>query len=149
MDCSPPGFSVHGVLQARLLEWVAISFSRGSSQPRDWTWVPCMQVDSLPSKPPGKPKCLTRVSYFPYSFIFWFSITQPNIENYPYCCFLLLIIFYIVYHLHFAFWVPRNAHLQGRAPVSIPCGSAGGFLPDVGSLGPRSGLANFLWRVRQ
>ena len=39
MDCSPPGSSVHGILQARLLEWVAISFSRGSSQPRDRTWV--------------------------------------------------------------------------------------------------------------
>ena len=35
MDCSPPGSSVHGILQARILEWVAISFSRGSSQPRD------------------------------------------------------------------------------------------------------------------
>ena len=39
MDCSPPGFSVHGILQARILEWVAISFSRGSSWPRDLTWV--------------------------------------------------------------------------------------------------------------
>ena len=37
--CSPPGSSVHGISQARLLEWVAISFSRGSSQPRDWTQV--------------------------------------------------------------------------------------------------------------
>ena len=35
MDCSPPGSSVHGILQARMLEWVAISFSRRSSQPRD------------------------------------------------------------------------------------------------------------------
>ena len=41
IDCSPLGFSVHGILQARILEWVAISFSRGSSQPRDWTWVSC------------------------------------------------------------------------------------------------------------
>ena len=39
MDCSPPGSSVHGILQARILEWVAISFSRGSSQPRDRTQV--------------------------------------------------------------------------------------------------------------
>ena len=39
MDCSPPGSSVHGILQARILEWVVISFSRGSSQPRDQTWV--------------------------------------------------------------------------------------------------------------
>ena len=35
LDCSPPGSSVHGILQARILEWVAISYSRGSSQPRD------------------------------------------------------------------------------------------------------------------
>ena len=39
MDCSPSGSSVHGILQARILEWVAISSSRGSSQPRDRTWV--------------------------------------------------------------------------------------------------------------
>ena len=39
MDCNPPGSSVHGILQARILEWVAISFSRGSSQPRDRTRV--------------------------------------------------------------------------------------------------------------
>ena len=36
-DCSPPGSSVHGILQARILEWVTISYSRGSSQPRDQT----------------------------------------------------------------------------------------------------------------
>ena len=39
VDCSLPGFSVHGILQARILEWITISFSRGSSQPRDQTWV--------------------------------------------------------------------------------------------------------------
>ena len=39
MDCGPPGSSVHGILQARTLEWVAMSSSRGSSQPRDWTQV--------------------------------------------------------------------------------------------------------------
>ena len=39
MDCSWPGSSVHGILQARILEWVAISFSRRTSQPRNWTWV--------------------------------------------------------------------------------------------------------------
>ena len=39
MDCSLPGSSVHGIFKARVLEWVAISFSRGSSQPRDQTQV--------------------------------------------------------------------------------------------------------------
>ena len=41
---SPPGSSVHGIFQARILEWVAISFSRGSSQPRDWTQVSCIAI---------------------------------------------------------------------------------------------------------
>ena len=41
MDCSPPGSSVHGILQARILKWVADPFSRGSSQPRDGTQVSC------------------------------------------------------------------------------------------------------------
>ena len=38
----PPGSSAHGMFQARMLEWVAIPFSEGSSQPRDWTWVSCI-----------------------------------------------------------------------------------------------------------
>ena len=42
MDCSLSGSSVHRIIQARILEWVAISFSRESSQPRDQTWVSCI-----------------------------------------------------------------------------------------------------------
>ena len=42
MDCSPTGSSIHGIFQARILEWVAIFSSRGSSQPRDQTWVSCI-----------------------------------------------------------------------------------------------------------
>ena len=42
LTLSPPGSSVHGVFQARVLEWVAVPFSRGSSRPRDWTWVSCI-----------------------------------------------------------------------------------------------------------
>ena len=42
MDCSPPGSSAHGIFQARILEWVAISYSRGSSQLRDRTHLSCI-----------------------------------------------------------------------------------------------------------
>ena len=42
MDCSPQGSSVHRILQARILEWVVVLVSRGSSQPRDQTWVSCI-----------------------------------------------------------------------------------------------------------
>ena len=57
----PTGSSVLGILQARILEWVAIPFSRASSQPKDWTWSPALQTDSLPSEPPVKPLVLTTV----------------------------------------------------------------------------------------
>ena len=43
MDCSPPSSSVHGILQAIIPEWVAIPFSRETSQPRDQTWVSCIE----------------------------------------------------------------------------------------------------------
>ena len=56
MNCSPTGSSVDGVFQARILEWVAISFSRGYSQPRDQTQVSRIQADSLSAELPGKPK---------------------------------------------------------------------------------------------
>ena len=45
-DCSPPGSSVHGILQARILEWVALSFSRAPSRPRDGTLIPCVSCIS-------------------------------------------------------------------------------------------------------
>ena len=57
MDSSLPGSSVHGIFQASVLEWAAISFSRGSSQPRDRTQVSCI-ADTLPSEPPGKPSLI-------------------------------------------------------------------------------------------
>ena len=52
MDCSPPGSSVQGILQARILEWVAIPFSKGSSQHRVKPRSPPLQAECLPSEPP-------------------------------------------------------------------------------------------------
>ena len=54
MDCSLPGSSLHGIVQAKILEWIAISFSRGSSRPRDRPGSPAFQADALTSEPPGK-----------------------------------------------------------------------------------------------
>ena len=59
VDCSPPGFSVHEILQARILVWVAMPSSRGSSRSRNQTRVSSLlhwPVGSLPLVPPGKPK---------------------------------------------------------------------------------------------
>ena len=56
MDCSPPGSSVHGISQARILEWVAISFSRDLPNPGIEPSSPTLQADSLPTEPSGKPR---------------------------------------------------------------------------------------------
>ena len=53
-DCSPPGSSVHGLSQARVLEWAAISSSRGSSRPRDQTCISCTARGFFTTEPPGK-----------------------------------------------------------------------------------------------
>ena len=60
VDCSPPGFSVHEILQARILEWVAMPSSRGSSRPRDRTQVSHF-AGFFTTEPPGKPH-INRVS---------------------------------------------------------------------------------------
>ena len=54
MDCSPPGSSGHGILQVRILEWVAVPFSRGSSQPRIEPRSPALKADSLSAELPRK-----------------------------------------------------------------------------------------------
>ena len=57
VDCSLQGFSVHGILQARILEWVAMPFFRESSRPRDRTQLSCASCNAgglLTAEPPGK-----------------------------------------------------------------------------------------------
>ena len=66
MDCGLQGSSVHGILQARILEWVAIPFFRGSSWPRDEPGSPASQADFLPSEPKRK------------TFLYW---TYPHLFN--------------------------------------------------------------------
>ena len=56
MDCSLPGSSVHGIFQARIMEWVGISYSRDLPNPGIEPRSPALQADSLPAEPPGKPK---------------------------------------------------------------------------------------------
>ena len=55
MDCSPPGSSVHGILQARILEWVVISSSRGSSLPRNLSCISFLAGGFFTAEPAGKP----------------------------------------------------------------------------------------------
>ena len=57
--CDAVVYTVHGILQASILKWVAVPFSRGFSQPRDQTQVSRIAGDSLPAEPPGKPIYIT------------------------------------------------------------------------------------------
>ena len=54
MDYNPPGFSVHGISQVRVLEWVAIPFFKESSPPRDWTSISCIAGGFFTTESPGK-----------------------------------------------------------------------------------------------
>ena len=69
MNCSPPGSSVHGISQARIQEWVAISFSRRSSWLRDHTWVSCLAGGFFTTEPTGKS--------LPYFLIQWDILNSP------------------------------------------------------------------------
>ena len=60
MNCNSPGSSVHGIFLARILEWVAIPSSRGSFQPRDWTWLSCIEGRFFTTEPLGNPYCRYR-----------------------------------------------------------------------------------------
>ena len=74
--CNPRDYTAHGILRARILEWVAFPFSRGSSQPRGQTRSPTLQADSLLAKPQRKPIekfCLLLVEFF------FFFLIEPKI----------------------------------------------------------------------
>ena len=88
-DCSPPGSSVHEILQATVLAWVPISFSRGLPDPEIESRSPALQMESLPYEPPGS-LVLPRTSIS--SLLQSDSITQGFSA---FCLFVCLICFLI------------------------------------------------------
>ena len=78
VDCSPPGPFVHRVFLARTLEWVAISFSRTSSWPRDQTHISlslALAGRFLPTESPGKPSFVVMCSYNSLNMVYFGSLT--------------------------------------------------------------------------
>ena len=104
--CDPMDYRVYGILQARILEWVAFPISRGSSQSRDLTQVSCIAGGFFPAEPQGKPKNTGVGSLFLLQQIFstqesnqgllhcWLILYQlnyegsPNLEAVSYCTIL-------------------------------------------------------------
>ena len=91
MDCNPPGSSVHSILQARILEWVAIPFSRGSSQLRDRTWayMNCRQILYSLSHQGSTRKCLSISSNISSALI---SLFPPSVTS----------VYFLLYHFVFS-----------------------------------------------
>ena len=94
IDCSPPGSTVHGILQVRILEWITMPFFRGSSQPRDWTWVSCIAGRFFTIWASWKAYYMAAVSYYlkflcvtlslwPSFHCFWeyLSLISPSLPN--------------------------------------------------------------------
>ena len=72
MDCSSPGSSIHGILQARILEWVAISFSRGSSRPRYQTCLlHCRQILYYLNHQGSPITCIKKHTVLSYKTQYW------------------------------------------------------------------------------
>ena len=97
VDRNLPGSSVHGILQARILEWVAIPFSRGSSQPRDWTQVFCIAGRFFTPEIPGKP----REKEYPVYLLFFKSYVILLLLNKIFTAlFWFIIAFSVIFFQH-------------------------------------------------
>ena len=93
MDYSPPGSYIHGIFQARILEWVAISFSRGSSQPRDRNHVSCIAGRFFTTEPPGKLMLINSSSFTIFLKCYPFRISIPS-----YVWVYSVWLFYLILH---------------------------------------------------
>ena len=103
MDCSLPGSSVHWILQARILEWVAISFSRESSWPRDWTQVSCIAGRRRFTVWATRERSVQTLSHFEnfpclsawkWFFLFWFLCAYHRVVVF---FFLLVVALFFPY----------------------------------------------------
>ena len=88
-SCTPPGSSVHGISQARILDWVATSFFRGSSKPRNQTYVSYMAGRFFTTEPSGSPK----ISISSYKSL-WARSCDLNI---------IILMEHVLYFIHFVF----------------------------------------------
>ena len=142
MDCSLPGSSAHGISRARILDWVAISFSRGSSQPRDWARTSCTASGLLHCRQILYPLSHQRSSWkrgmrFSIQCKWWASLVAQLVKNLPATQDTLV-----------PFWVRKLSWRRDRLPTSIFGGFPDGWggkesACNVGNLGLIPGLGRF------
>ena len=119
MDCSPPGSSVHGISQVRILEWVAIPSPGDLPDPGIEPWFPALQADSLPSEPPGKPLWIHWLSRYFLSMSNSFSPWDPCSSCFlPVSCFTPRAYIEHAYHILIAKF---QFHRKGFPDSTIQC----------------------------
>ena len=94
MDCSPPGSSVHGISQARILGWVAIPSPRDLPDPGIEPGSPALQADSLPSEPPRKPS-VYKISFKYHTLIDKHCKMCESSEGNTFCKYILKMIYFL------------------------------------------------------
>jgi len=128
-DCSPPASSLHGIFQARTLEWVAISFSRGSSPPRDWTCVSCLAGRFFTTEPPGVMIESTKASlWLPYAILSSKPWKRP-LSSFDEACFFVVHfvtvmgfdIFFSYPCVYILFLVFSSTMIYHRVLHIVPC----------------------------
>ena len=148
MDCSLPGSSVHGILQARILAWVAISSSSGSSQPRDWTQASSLQADSLPSEPPWKP-CTLVISPIELPSLFWIYHSLFLLFLFAYFNWRLITLQYCGGFCHTLTWINHGCtcvpHHEFPLLLSSPSHSFPQGCPSVPALSALFHASNLDW----
>ena len=121
VDCSPPGSSVHGIFQARVLERVAFSFSRGPSRPRDWTYI------SLVSCIAGG-FFTTDCTLFSHIFIFCYTACYQY-PHYFFCfwslCAISYLFTYLFIHLAYSYWA--HSSMEEFSIIAVYCSHLGSF----------------------
>ena len=119
--CDPTDYTVHGILQARTLEWVAFPFSRGSSPPRDQIQVSCIAGGFFTSWATREAPVISDAEgFFFFFFMCFMSIYMPSLEKYPYRTLTHFSIGFLVFLIMSSWavclfwrWIPcGHLHLQ-------------------------------------
>ena len=132
MDCSLPGSSVHGILQARILEWIAVSFW-GSSRTRDWTWVSSIAGRFFTTEPPGKPWLVILILHNFRTCMF-----SPLLEWEQKVGYVLYIIIFLIWRIGVIWWSwkGRLLILQKRVCFKLPLSNGGNVFKFINIFSP-------------
>ena len=120
MDCKPPSSSVHRILQARILEWVTVPFSRGSSQPRDRIWVSCVTGRFFTNRATKEALKVKRVYKFSISQHVQLRLTKDSDPWLPYSK-IIKNVYHVLGWNVISYYDRKNAHRESNISLLKGC----------------------------